>query len=59
MFGLSIGTNLIVDNALNISQIMGVTELNVGFSIVALGTSLPELFTSIASIKEVSMFACW
>tara|TARA_B000000565_G_C23754281_1_gene365885 strand:- start:211 stop:1215 length:1005 start_codon:yes stop_codon:yes gene_type:complete len=52
MFGLSIGTNLIVDNALNISQIMGVTELNVGFSIVALGTSLPELFTSIASIKR-------
>tara|TARA_B100000676_G_scaffold224626_1_gene222065 strand:- start:5185 stop:6198 length:1014 start_codon:yes stop_codon:yes gene_type:complete len=52
MIGLSIGTNLIVDNALNISKIIGVSELNIGFSIVALGTSLPELFTSLSSIKR-------
>ena len=52
ILGLSIGTNLIVDNALNISKLMGVSELNIGFSIVALGTSLPELFTSLASIKR-------
>ena len=52
MIGLSIGTNLIVDNALNISNIIGVSELNIGFSIVALGTSLPELFTSLSSIKR-------
>tara|TARA_B100000941_G_C28437856_1_gene517988 strand:- start:122 stop:1129 length:1008 start_codon:yes stop_codon:yes gene_type:complete len=50
--GLSFGTNLIVDNALNISKIIGVSELNIGFSIVALGTSLPELFTSLAAVKR-------
>ena len=52
MFGLSLGTNLIVENALSISELMGISKLNVGFSIVALGTSLPELFTSLASIKR-------
>ena len=52
MFGLSIGTNLIVENALSISELLGMSKLNVGFSIVALGTSLPELFTSLASIKR-------
>tara|TARA_Y100001958_G_C21239133_1_gene566351 strand:+ start:2195 stop:3202 length:1008 start_codon:yes stop_codon:yes gene_type:complete len=52
IIGLSLGTNLIVDNALNISKIIGVSELNIGFSIVALGTSLPELFTSLAAVKR-------
>ena len=50
--GLSIGTNLVVENALNISKLWGINELDVGFTIVALGTSLPELFTSLSSIKR-------
>lgn len=50
--GLSLGTNLVVENALNISKLWGVSELNIGFSIVALGTSLPELFTGLSSIKR-------
>lgn len=50
--GLSIGTNLVVENALNISKLWGISELNIGFTIVALGTSLPELFTSLSSIKR-------
>ena len=50
--GLSLGTNLIVENALEISKLLGISELNIAFSIVALGTSLPELFTGLASIKR-------
>jgi len=52
IIGLSLGTNLIVENALEISKLLGMSELNLGFSIIALGTSLPELFTSLASIKR-------
>ena len=52
VIGLSLGTNLVVENALNISKLWGVSELNIGFSIVALGTSLPELFTGLSSIKR-------
>ncbi len=52
IIGLSLGTNLIVDNALKISTLLGISELNIGFSIIALGTSLPELFTAVASIKR-------
>jgi len=52
IIGLSVGTNLIVENALEISRLLGISELNIGFSIIALGTSLPELFTSLAAIKR-------
>ena len=52
IIGLSIGTNLIVENALQIANLLGISELNIGFSIVALGTSLPELFTALSSIKR-------
>ena len=39
IIGLSIGTNLIVENAINISDMLGINELIVGTTIVALGTS--------------------
>ena len=52
IIGLSVGTNLIVENALEISKLLGMNELNISFSIIALGTSLPELFTALAAIKR-------
>ena len=52
IIGLSLGTNLVVDNALEIAYLIGISELHIGFSIVALGTSLPELFPSQAAIKR-------
>ena len=52
IIGLSIGTNLAVENALIIADKLGFGELSVGLSIIALGTSLPELFTSLAAIKR-------
>lgn len=44
--GLIIGGELIVSNAVSIAQSWGVPESVIGVTIVALGTSLPELATS-------------
>ncbi len=51
--GLGIGGNLFVKGAINIATILGVSETVIALTVVALGTSLPELFTSvIASLKK-------
>ena len=51
--GLVIGGKLVVDNAVAMAQSFGVSEKIIGLTIVAAGTSLPELATSIvASIKK-------
>lgn len=44
--GLIIGGELIVSNAVSIAQSWGIPESVIGVTIVALGTSLPELATS-------------
>ena len=44
--GLTLGGNLIVDNAITIAQLWGIPEAIIGVTIVSLGTSLPELATS-------------
>lgn len=49
---LVIGSNWLVDGAIFIAQSFGVSELIIGLTIVAAGTSLPEVATSvIASIR--------
>lgn len=48
--GLYFGSDLLVDNAVQIAQSWGVSEFVIGITIVALGTSLPELATSIIAI---------
>lgn len=46
------GSNVTVDAATKIAQVLGLSERFIGLTIVALGTSLPELFTSVvAAIK--------
>ena len=51
--GLVIGGNLFVDGASGIARSMGVSEAVIGLTLVAGGTSLPELATSIvAAIKK-------
>ena len=56
--GLAIGGELIVDSAVDIAQRCGVSEAIIGLTIVALGTSLPELATSvIAAFKHNSDIA--
>lgn len=46
---LGVGTNWLVDGAVMIAQAMGVSELVIGLTIVAAGTSLPELATSVVA----------
>ena len=46
---LLIGADLLVDGAIGIAKILGVSEVIIGITIVALGTSLPELAVSVAS----------
>ena len=43
---LAFGANLFVDGAIYLARYLGVSEIVIGMSIVALGTSLPELATS-------------
>lgn len=51
--GLVIGAKLMVDNAVQIALHFGISELVIGVTIVALGTSLPELATAIvAALKK-------
>lgn len=56
--GLKIGGDLTVDNATNIARMFNVSEKIIGLTILAVGTSLPELVTSVtAAIKGNSDIA--
>lgn len=49
---LVIGSNWLVDGAIAAARMLGISELVIGLTIVAAGTSLPEVATSVmASIK--------
>jgi len=51
--GLILGGRLVVNNAVEIATILGLSEKIIGFTIVAIGTSLPELATSVvAALKK-------
>ena len=53
LLGLIIGGELIVKSAVDIATRLGVSEAIIGLTVVALGTSLPELATSvIAAMKK-------
>lgn len=47
--GLVIGGKLVIDNAVEIAATLGMSEKIIGFTIVAVGTSLPELATSVVA----------
>ena len=50
--GIIIGGDLVVDSASAIAIALGMSETLVGLTIVAIGTSLPELVTSITALKK-------
>jgi cation:H+ antiporter len=55
---LMIGAQFTVDNATNIARAIGISELVIGVTLVAVGTSLPELVTSVmAALKRESDIA--
>lgn len=46
------GSDITVDSATQIAQMIGLSERFIGLTIVALGTSLPELVTSVVAAKK-------
>ena len=50
--GIVIGADFVVDSASFIAMAFGMSETLVGLTIVAIGTSLPELVTSLTAMKK-------
>ena len=54
---IAVGADLLVDNAIIIAKKLDVSEKVIGLTIVALGTSLPELVTAITSLAKGDVIA--
>ena len=52
ILGLKFGADFVVDNAIIIANNLGLSERLIGMTIVASGTSLPEIITGIISAKK-------
>lgn len=50
--GLVVGGRWIVQGAVHIAEVMGMSQAFIGFTVVAIGTSLPELATGIAAVRK-------
>jgi cation:H+ antiporter len=50
--GLVIGGRLIVTSAVSIAEVIGISERVIGLTVVSIGTSLPELATSIIAVRK-------
>lgn len=46
------GSRLMVNSAVTIAEVLGVSQAIIGLTILAVGTSLPELVTSLTAIKK-------
>lgn len=55
IIGVVGGAQLVVDSAVKIMQVLGVSEKFIGLTIVAFGTSLPELATSVVAALRKEM----
>ena len=47
-----IGSNLLVNNGIKIAQVLGVPQAVISLTVIALGTSLPELVSCLTAIKK-------
>ena len=52
IIGIVLGSNLVVNNASSIASILGISQRMISLTIVAFGTSLPELVTSVMAVKK-------
>ena len=50
--GIVLGCNYVVDSASFIAEMLGVSQRMIGLTIIAMGTSLPELVTSVIATKK-------
>ena len=51
LIGLLFGAQITVDSAVEIAKSLGVSEIVIGLSVVAIGTSLPELAGTVSAAK--------
>ena len=52
LFFVILGSNITVDAAVQLAKDFGVSDRFIGLTIIALGTSLPELFTSLSAARK-------
>ena len=52
ILGISFATKVAVDSAIDIANIIGLDKLAISLTVVAIGTSLPELFASFVALKK-------
>jgi len=50
--GLMFGAHILVDGAIIIARTIGISEAVIGLTIIAIGTSLPELVTSVMAARN-------
>ena len=53
--GLIVGGRLIVTSAVSLAQAFGLSERIIGLTVVSIGTSLPELATSVVAVRKKSV----
>lgn len=52
LVAIVVGSNLVVDSASSIATTLGISERVIALTIIAFGTSLPELVTTVVSAKK-------
>ncbi len=52
LFLLAIGSNLFIRGAVDLARYFGISELIIGLTLAAIGTSLPELASSLAALRH-------
>jgi len=49
---MPMATRMVIDNATVLANVLGMSELTIGLTVIAIGTSLPELATAIAGTRK-------
>ena len=52
VFGLKYGSDFVVDNCVDIAEALNVSKIVISMTIIAIGTALPEIITSIIASKN-------
>ncbi len=52
ILGIVLGSNMVVDSATVLAKAIGISERLISLTIIALGTSLPELVTSVTATRK-------
>lgn len=58
IIGLTLGGEMSINNGIKLAEILGVTTTVVGIAVIAIGTSLPELVTSIIAAMRKEADLC-